>query len=75
VGHLAAVRSNQIKSKKLATPHYAAMRAIIQRVLSGKVVVGDKVVGEIKTDRGLVVLVGITRDDNKQDVAYMYGIV
>jgi len=48
------------------------MRALIQRVISGKVTVGSRTVGEIKTNRGLVVLVGIQRHDTKADRDYMY---
>ena len=44
-------------------------RLVIQRVLSGSVRVEGEVVGEI--GRGLVVLVGIHRDDTEKDVAAM----
>ena len=41
------------------------MRACLQRVTEGQVSVGDTVVGRI--GRGLVVLLGVTRDDTEQD--------
>ena len=41
------------------------MRACLQRVTEGRVSVGDTVVGRI--DRGLVVLLGVARDDTEQD--------
>jgi D-tyrosyl-tRNA(Tyr) deacylase len=43
------------------------VRAIVQRVLSARVHVGDRLTGEI--DRGLLVFVGIGRDDGSADVA------
>ena len=42
------------------------MRAVIQRVTSARVLVGERVSGEI--GRGLLVLVGIGRDDTTADV-------
>jgi len=45
------------------------MRAVVQRVTRAKVSVDDKVVGEI--GHGLVVLLGIARDDTKLDAAYL----
>ncbi len=42
------------------------MRAIVQRVASARVRVGDRVVGEI--GRGLLVLVGVGRDDTLDEV-------
>ena len=47
------------------------MRAVVQRVIEARVRVGDRVTGEIP--RGLLVLVGIGRDDNLEDVWYMAG--
>lgn len=47
------------------------MRAVIQRVTSARVGVGDRVVGEI--GRGLLVLVGVGRDDTDEDVTYLAG--
>jgi D-tyrosyl-tRNA(Tyr) deacylase len=45
------------------------MRAVVQRVTRAKVTVDDKLVGEI--GKGLVVLLGIARDDTKLDAAYL----
>jgi D-tyrosyl-tRNA(Tyr) deacylase len=45
------------------------MRAVVQRVARAKVTVEDKIVGEI--GNGLVVLLGIARDDTKLDAAYL----
>lgn len=45
------------------------MRAVVQRVSSARVRVGDRVAGEIA--HGLVVLVGIARDDSAADVQYI----
>ena len=45
------------------------MRAVVQRVAEARVRVDDRVAGEI--GRGLVVLVGIARDDNTVDVRYL----
>ena len=45
------------------------MRAVVQRVTRAKVTVDDKLVGEIR--KGLVVLLGIARDDTKLDAAYL----
>ena len=42
------------------------MRAIVQRVASARVRVGERVVGEI--GRGLLVFVGVGRDDTPDDV-------
>jgi D-tyrosyl-tRNA(Tyr) deacylase len=47
------------------------MRAVIQRVASARVRVGDRVTGEI--ERGLLVLLGIGRGDTLADVQYMAG--
>lgn len=47
------------------------MRAVVQRVTSARVRIGDRLVGEIA--RGLVVLVGVGRDDTAADVAYLAG--
>ena len=47
------------------------MRAVIQRVASSRVRVGADTVGHI--DRGLLVFLGIGRDDNDADVRYMVG--
>lgn len=45
------------------------MRAVVQRVTRAKVTVDEKTVGEI--GNGLVVLVGIARDDTKVEAAYL----
>ena len=45
------------------------MRAVVQRVVHAKVTVDQQVVGEIKN--GLVVLLGIARDDTQEDVEYL----
>ena len=45
------------------------MRALIQRVLSGKVKVENNTVAEI--GRGLVILLGIGKEDNKEDARFL----
>ncbi|MCB0844655.1 MAG: D-tyrosyl-tRNA(Tyr) deacylase [Bacteroidetes bacterium] len=45
------------------------MRAVIQRVSFSKVEVEGEVVGEIP--QGLMVLLGITHEDNEDDIAWM----
>jgi D-tyrosyl-tRNA(Tyr) deacylase len=45
------------------------VRAVIQRVTSARVRVGERTTGEIS--RGLVVLVGVGRDDSGEDVRYL----
>jgi D-tyrosyl-tRNA(Tyr) deacylase len=45
------------------------MRAVVQRVTRASVTVDGKTVGEI--GNGLVVLLGIARDDTKLDAAYL----
>ena len=47
------------------------MRAVLQRVSEARVRVEDSLVGEIA--RGLLVLVGIGRDDGPEDVRYVAG--
>ena len=49
------------------------MRAVVQRVDEGRVLVGDRLVGEIAT--GLVVLVGVEAGDGPADAAYVAGKV
>ena len=44
------------------------MRAVVQRVTSARVLVDGRVIGEI--GRGLVVLVGVGKDDTAEDVTY-----
>jgi len=45
------------------------MRALIQRVASGEVSIAGDVVGSI--GRGVVVLLGVTHDDDEQDCRYL----
>ena len=45
------------------------MRAVVQRVTRARVTVGDEITGEI--GNGLVVLLGIARDDTKDDADYL----
>ncbi len=45
------------------------MRAVVQRVANSSVTVDGKVVGRI--GRGVLVLLGVTQDDNDADIAYM----
>lgn len=45
------------------------MRAVIQRVTSARVIVGDQTTGEI--GHGLLVLVGVEKDDADADVDYL----
>jgi D-tyrosyl-tRNA(Tyr) deacylase len=45
------------------------MRAVIQRVSAARVRIGDTMTGEI--GRGLLVLVGVGRDDTAADVKYV----
>ena len=45
------------------------MRAVVQRVTRASVTVGGELIGEI--GKGLVVLVGIARDDTKVEAAYL----
>jgi D-tyrosyl-tRNA(Tyr) deacylase len=45
------------------------MRAVIQRVSGASVAIDDKVVGTIQ--KGFLVLLGITHEDNQEDVAYL----
>lgn len=45
------------------------MRAVIQRVTRAKVTIEDKTAGEIQ--KGLVVLLGVARDDAEHDAVYL----
>ena len=45
------------------------MRAVVQRVKTSKVEAENKVIGQI--DRGLNVLVGISKEDTKEDIEYI----
>ncbi|MBM7597842.1 D-tyrosyl-tRNA(Tyr) deacylase [Virgibacillus halotolerans] len=45
------------------------MKAVIQRAKDARVMVGDKIAGEI--DNGYVVLLGVTHEDTLEDVKYL----
>ncbi|HYX27448.1 MAG TPA: D-aminoacyl-tRNA deacylase [Pyrinomonadaceae bacterium] len=45
------------------------MRAVVQRVTRASVKIDDEIIGEI--GNGLVVLIGIARDDTKVEAAYL----
>jgi len=45
------------------------MRAVVQRVTRASVTIDEEIVGEI--ENGLVVLLGIARDDTKEDADYL----
>jgi D-tyrosyl-tRNA(Tyr) deacylase len=45
------------------------MRAVVQRVTRARVTVEDEVIGEI--ENGLVVLLGVARDDSEADAEYL----
>lgn len=45
------------------------MRAVVQRVTQARVSVEGEVIGEIK--KGIVVLLGISKDDNEKDIKYI----
>lgn len=45
------------------------MRAVVQRVTRGSVTVEGEIVGEI--GKGLVVLLGVARDDTREDADYL----
>jgi D-tyrosyl-tRNA(Tyr) deacylase len=45
------------------------MRAVVQRVTRAKVTIADEITGEMA--KGLVVLLGVARDDTKTDVEYL----
>ena len=47
------------------------MRAVVQRVTEARVRIGDRVTGEIA--HGLLVFLGIGRDDGPRDVRYVAG--
>ncbi len=49
------------------------MRAVVQRVSSAAVTVGDETIGQI--DAGLLVFVGVEEDDGPDDVHYIAGKV
>jgi len=45
------------------------VRAVVQRVTRAKVTVGDRITGEIAA--GLLVLIGVARDDNASDARWL----
>lgn len=45
------------------------MRAVVQRVTQGKVTVENEIVGSVQ--KGLVVLLGVGKDDTEEDVKYL----
>jgi len=45
------------------------MRAVVQRVTRAKVTVENETIGEI--EKGLVVLLGVARDDSEADAEYL----
>ena len=45
------------------------MIAVLQRVTTGKVKIGDRIVGDI--DNGLVILLGVHRDDKDEDINFL----
>ena len=47
------------------------MRAVVQRVTGARVRVGDRITGEIA--RGLLVLLGVGKEDGADDVRYVAG--
>jgi D-tyrosyl-tRNA(Tyr) deacylase len=47
------------------------MRAVVQRVSSAEVRVGERLIGHI--DRGLLAFIGVERDDGPVDVQYIAG--
>lgn len=45
------------------------MIAVLQRVTIGKVKIGDRIVGDI--NNGLVILLGVHRDDKEEDIIFL----
>ena len=45
------------------------MIAVLQRVTTSKVKIGDRIVGDI--DNGLVILLGVHRDDKEEDIIFL----
>jgi D-tyrosyl-tRNA(Tyr) deacylase len=45
------------------------MRAVVQRVTRAKATIADEITGEI--EKGLVILLGVARDDTKTDAEYL----
>ena len=48
---------------------FVAMRAVVQRVTRARVTVDGEITGEI--ENGLVVLLGVARDDTREDADYL----
>ena len=53
----------------IASPEIFTMRAVVQRVKSSSVKTGDEIVGQI--GNGLLVLLGVARDDTARDADYL----
>jgi D-tyrosyl-tRNA(Tyr) deacylase len=47
------------------------VRAVVQRVTAARVRIGERIAGEIA--RGLLVMLGVGRDDGPEDVTYVAG--
>ena len=45
------------------------MIAVLQRVTTGKVKIGDRIIGDI--NNGLVILLGVHRDDKEEDIIFL----
>jgi D-aminoacyl-tRNA deacylase len=45
------------------------MRAVVQRVASSKVIVDEKIIGSI--NKGLNILIGISKEDTEEDLLYI----
>ena len=49
------------------------MTAVVERVSRARVMVGEQTAGEINT--GLLVLLGVAKDDDKGDVEYIVRVI
>jgi D-tyrosyl-tRNA(Tyr) deacylase len=58
-----------LRRKRIQTIECRTMRAVIQRVTEARVEVEGRVSGEIKS--GLLVLLGVARDDTEKDADYL----
>ena len=47
------------------------MRALIQRVTKASVTVGEEIAGEIGPGPGIVILLGVSKDDDEADARYL----
>jgi len=45
------------------------MIAVLQRVTTGKVKIGNRIIGDI--GKGLVILLGVYRDDKEEDINFL----